>query len=333
MMITKILKFKILFLVIFFVSIIRCKKHCAYPVYSNMVSSFDGLNWSDKRDNFVNGYIVPSGLDSSYSYDTMLNQSRKILMQCKQLMKINTIRIAINAPTVLDGNYYKRWSAIINAAKLENIRVILACWERPAEKNGRVDNRFYEMWDTILTNYKDDDFVYFEPLNEPFGYSTNEWKNIASDWIYRYSSIPKNRILIGGSGYSEHIKNLACDKRFDSCLFSVHIYEWFAKINTEKQWQQLLRSRIDEQNAARTMITEFGVPMKTGIDYTNNNINDKNIVFFNGITSVIKEWNMGNIYWVGLRDNDDFSILERSNTNEITVTNNSGLQKIIDSYN
>ncbi len=80
------------------------------------------------------------------------------------------------------------------------------------------------------------------------------------------------------------------------------------------------------------VITEFGAPMQTSLHYADEVTKNRRVVFMRSSTEIIKNWNLGNIYWPGLRDGDDFSILMRDSANNLTITNNSGLNLIIESF-
>jgi hypothetical protein len=307
---------------------------CVKPGQSttpNGVNHLNGINWADERDNFVDHFIVPSGLDSTDTFAACYTKAHFYIRQFSQLMGVNSLRLGVNAPTILDGDYYARWQAILAAAKKENMNIILACWERPTEKDGKTDSRFFDMWDVLVRDYGGEGSVYFEPMNEPYGYTANQWTSVALSWLQRYSHLPRNRLLVAGWGYSEQVKELAKDKRFDGCLFSVHLYAWFSQANTEKAWYNEIEAKVGKANAYRTVLTEFGVPMKTGINYLSGS-SEKNSVFFRAITTVAHDWQLGSIYWPGLRDNDDYSILERRPDDSLRVTNETGLQLIRKSF-
>ena len=302
------------------------------PLPGGSARDFLGLNWSDPRDNFVDEMIVPSGLEAGLSRAQMRVQSINILSQFKSLTDANTIRVAINAPTVLDGDYWERWKGILDAAQDQNMKVIIGCWERPAENDGRADERFDEMWDKVILELKDSSSIYFEPLNEPFGYTTAGWKNFAAKWLDNYPDLPRGRVLIGGAGFSEYVDKVAKDERFDGCLFSQHLYAWWGKFKTEERWGSNLRSRIGEAYADRTVVTEFGTEMKTGIDFNGEICGDEKIAYLRGMSAQISKWNLGSVYWPGLRDGDAFSLLERDPGNVIGVSNPSGMQVVLQSF-
>lgn len=297
----------------------------------SVVGDYNGLNWADRRDNFVDGYIQPSGLDSGFTFQQFYNTSLPIIQQFKTLAQTNTIRLAINAPTVLKSDYYQRWKGLVAAALQLDVKVILACWERPLEKDGRADADFMIMWDKVIADYSNEPNVMFEPMNEPYGYSAPAWKELAHTWLQRYPALPRNRVLIGGTGYSEYLDGMACDSRFAGCLFSIHLYTWFAQAKTTEAWNEVLEQRIGKTQSGRVLITEFGAPMSTGIDYLQQHT-QADAIYLNALCRVIAGWDMGSIYWPGLRDFDTFSLLQRNTQNQLQVVNNSGLNLVLSSF-
>ena len=70
-------------------------------------------------------------------------------------------------------------------AARHGFKVILSYWEGDNAKDGRVDDQaaFDAMWDTVVAEYGKNPHVYFEPMNEPFGYTLDEWVSLASGWL------------------------------------------------------------------------------------------------------------------------------------------------------
>ncbi len=295
-------------------------------------SEFDGVNWADPRDNYVDGWIIPSGLNSNDTWNEIHNKSRVIFKEFKSLLGANTVRVGINPPTVLDGDWWERWIGIIKAAQDEEMKVIIGCWDQKSSKNGLVEARFKKMWKKVIARYGNSSFVYFEIFNEPFGYSKKDWKDKAAEWIGWFPDLPKGRIIVSGSGYSAYVIDVAEDSRFDDCLFSQHIYPWFGKFTTEDNWKQALRSRVGNAYKSRTIVTEYGAAMTTGMVYKAPVDGNKDKSFIFGISNQIRDWNMGSIYWPGLRDGDRFSLTKRNGT-KLTKTNETGVFQVFRSFN
>lgn len=295
---------------------------------------FKGVNWADPRDNFVDGVIVPSGLSTTDSYEEVIQKSRKVLSSFKNELGANTIRLGINPNTVLDDPlWWKSYRGIIETATTMNMKVVLACWESDSSRNGKIDDTeaFYNMWQKVINKYKHNELVYFEVFNEPHGYSVEELKTIYAEWLEKFSmKLDRNRVLLGGNGYSENVKTIGSDPRFEDCLLSLHIYSWWGRYKVPADWQNALKNAYGEY-AGRTILTEFGVPMTTGLEY-NGPINDREeIAFLQGITIQLRKDGISSIYWPGYRTGDFYSIMENAGSDsniDLYVTNGSGLSRL-----
>jgi hypothetical protein len=72
------MKIQILWAILVMVAFSECKKeqvHCLS--FRNVNNDLKGFNRADKRDNYVNRYIVPSGLDSTATYADMLKDQTR----------------------------------------------------------------------------------------------------------------------------------------------------------------------------------------------------------------------------------------------------------------
>jgi hypothetical protein len=100
------------------------------------------------------------------------------------------------------------------------MKVIFGYWE--ANKDGKVDdmNAWNTMWDKIISDYGSNGNVYFEPMNEPFGYSLNDWVSLCSSWLSRHSSTPRGRVLISGTGYNDNVTGVGAASALNGTLAS-----------------------------------------------------------------------------------------------------------------
>src|SRR5438132_5802497 len=99
-----------------------------------------GLNWADGRDNFVDGWVIPSGLTASDSYSTVAAKTDAILNGfSSQVSGVNTIRIPINPPSVAES-WWGSYTAAIDKATAKGWKVIIGCWEGASSKDGIIDN-------------------------------------------------------------------------------------------------------------------------------------------------------------------------------------------------
>lgn len=208
------------------------------------------------------------------------------------------------------------------------MRVIIACWGATSSQ-GTVSNLtdFWNMWQTVVNKYGSNGNVYFEIFNEPHGYSASAWTNLAAQWLSKFSSVPRGRVIVSGTGYDTSLSAVGGDSRLSGTLLTVHIYPgWHTNYTTENQWKQELVNDIAGYTS-RAMVDEFGAPMTTGINYNigENNINGNvNIAFMYGIPNQIRSLGIGAVYWPGLRSGDTYSMeqLNGSGTN-ISLSNSS----------
>lgn len=290
-----------------------------------------GVNWADGRDNFVDGWVIPSGLTASDDYNTVSAKANSILSAFQANMSgVNTVRLPINPPSVLEA-WWGRYTGAIDRATSKSMNVILACWEGASSRNGTIDNTttFWQMWDVVIAKYGGNSRVYFEVFNEPHGYSLSALTAIYAQFLSRYPNVSRGRILLGGTGYSENVTAIGADSRFSSCLLSLHNYAFWAT-RTTAQWEADWRSRFGSY-ASRTVVTEFGATMTSGKDYQNGPQSDNEIAYIVGSSNVFRNSKVASVYWPGLRDNDSYSIQRRggSGTNiTLSTTNSSGVFRI-----
>lgn len=155
------------------------------------------------------------------------------------------------------------------------------------------------MWNTITAQYGSNSLVYFEPMNEPHGYSASEWINLAASWINARSSIPRGRILVGGTGYSQDVRPVCADSRLSGTLLSYHHYAFFYGTKDYNGWVQSFRERLGNC-AWRSVLTEFGAPMDNGLNYNNASSTDNFVRYLRADTDSLRALNMGSVYWPAL---------------------------------
>jgi endoglucanase len=286
-----------------------------------------GVNWADGRDNFVDGWVIPSGLTASDNYSTVQSKA-DIVLAAFQDAGANTIRLPINPPSVLES-WWGPYSGATDKALSRGMKVIICCWESNSSRNGLVDDlaQFWDMWQVVVNKYGGNANVYFEVFNEPHGYSLTDLNNLYADWLNHYPSVPKGRILLGGAGYCQNVIGVGSDSRFAGTLLSHHDYTWFAgDIFTPAGWENRLKNNVGSY-ASRTVVTEFGIPLTTGKSYTSPANGDKEIAYLQGLTSGFKNLGIASVYWPGLRDGDSYSLFT-FNGSSMTLTNSSGLSRI-----
>jgi hypothetical protein len=294
---------------------------------SAATNSFRGVNWADARDNYVDGWVIPSGLTASDSYATVKSKADGILTGFQNLVGANTVRLPIN-PQSVNSAWWNAYKGTVDSALAHGMRVILSYWE--ANHDGFVDDTaaWNTMWDTVVAGYGSNANVYFEPMNEPFGYSLNNWVSLCSGWLSRHSSVPRGRVLISGTGYNDNVTGVGASSALSGTLLSLHFYGFWASYTTRSAWTADLTPRIGSY-ASRTVIDEAGAPMTTGLTYTGGQNQDGNVFtsYFAATTDYTRSQQMGVVYWPGLRSGDTYSLTRQSGTG-LAVNNASGVAQL-----
>jgi len=300
------------------------------PAVTAASADFKGVNWADIRDNFADDELVLSGTTATDTYATIQTKANTILTAF-QNTGANTVRLPINSATVLQS-WWKEYKAAIDKASELGMKVVLAYWEGASSKDGRVDNTFsfWKMWDTVTTTYKTKGNIYFEVFNEPHGYSLADLNSLYTQFLSRYPTLPKARIILDGAGYATDVNGVGADSRFDSCLLSFHFYTWFdGDKKTTADWEQTIHSL---NHPERTIVTEFGVPMTSDKNYLSAPGTDREVTYLQGMTNAMHDLNIGGIYWPGFRTNDSYSMFVLSGSS-IAASNISGLSRLRYAWN
>ena len=290
-----------------------------------------GVNWADARDNFVDGWVIPSGLEAGDDYTAVAAKSAKIYEGIiASLPGVNAIRLPVNPPSIKE-RWWDAYQATVDQALAKKLKVILCCWESSKAKDGMIDDMdyFWEMWTVILNKYGQQNDVYVEVINEPYGYSLEQLGTIYEQFLLKFPNLARNRILLSGTGYAEDVNGIGADTRFKDCLLALHNYA-FWNTRTQSDWESNWRMRYGAY-ASRTIVTEFGAGMTNGKDYTGAVGNDNEIAYFIGSTNVFRNSNLSSIYWPGIRDGDSYSMLTRNGTGsaiKLSVTNSSGMKRL-----
>ncbi|MDQ1293070.1 MAG: hypothetical protein QG608_951 [Actinomycetota bacterium] len=294
---------------------------------SAATDSFRGVNWADARDNYVDGWVIPSGLTASDTYATVTTKSNGILAGFRDRLGANTVRLPIN-PQSVNSSWWNAYRGTIDSALNGGMKVILSYWEADNRKDGFVDDdaAWNTMWDTVTRDYGAKTSVYFEPMNEPFGYSLTNWVALCSNWMSRHSSIPRGRVVVSGTGYNDDVTGVGAAGALDGTLLSLHFYGFWASSTTRAEWTENLRKRIGT-HASRTIIDEAGSPMTTGLTYTGKQDGNQFTSYFAALTDFARSNRMGVVYWPGLRTGDTYSITRQSGDG-LAVTNASGVTQL-----
>ena len=301
-----------------------------------VTSQFRGVNWADKRDNFVSDVLVLSGLSLSDNYESASVVAERVIGQFQDLMGTNSVRMPVNEPTIL--NAFDMYSGALDVA-LKHGRLVMGYWG-PSQPSGpkNMDN-WWKMWARLVEKYGDHPNAYFEIFNEPHMYSKNDLRNLYATWLEKFPNVPRDHILLDGSGMAQNVPDIADDPRFEGCLFAVHEYTfWNMSINTEQGWKNSFKGKVGKY-IDRTVCTEWGGAMapgdKAGVHYETMDYNSTPTNYFmayiRGMSDQLREWEMGSFYWPGLRDGDWYSMTKRSGEGaniKLEIVNQSGLDRM-----
>ena len=290
-------------------------------------NAFRGVNWADARDNYVDGWVIPTGLTAADSYATVRSKADGILTGFQQQIGATTVRLPIN-PQSVNSDWWARYKGTVDSALAHGMKVILSYWE--ANKDGYVDDAtaWNTMWDTVTADYGSNAAVYFEPMNEPFGYSLSAWVSLCSTWLARHSTIPRARIVISGTGYNDNVTGVGAATALSGTVLSLHFYGFWNSYTTRAAWTADLSNRLGSYSS-RTIIDEAGSPMTTGLLYTGAANQDGNVFtsYLAATTDLTRARGMGIVYWPGLRSGDTYSLTRQSGTG-LAVNNASGVAQL-----
>ncbi|MFG3257441.1 glycoside hydrolase family 5 protein [Streptomyces sp. NPDC048172] len=264
---------------------------------------FQGVNWARPGDNFADEPLVLEGLDAADDYDTVRAKADAVYGGFQET-GVNTVRLPVNTKSV-GTPWWDAYTGAIDAATAKGLKVVLSYWEDGASSDGRITDTaaFDSMWDTVADKYADDDHVYFEPMNEPHGYSATEWADLAATWITDRPRIPKDRIFISGTGYNDEVKSVCADSRLDGTYLSLHHYAFGKEAKDYDGWVADLKNGIGDC-ASRTVLDEFGAPMDdepdTGFDYNDADSGENFVRYLRADTDTVRDLGMGAIYWPAL---------------------------------
>ncbi|MEU8001840.1 RICIN domain-containing protein [Catellatospora sp. NPDC049111] len=305
---------------------------------SAATSQFRGMNWAVLGDNFSTGTLVVQGLSQSDSNATVRAKANALYDDMAATMGVNTVRLPINTHTVANTTWWNAYRGAIDAATARGFKVILAYWEDGAASGGRITNlaAWNTMWSSVTSTYGSNSSVYFEPMNEPHGYTSAEWRDVAANWLsYHYSAAP-GRVLIGGTGYSQDLRDVCNDSRFNATLLSFHHYAFFYSAMTYDAFRSHIQTRLGNC-ASRAVATEFGGPMSTGLNYGDAGSTDNFVRHIRAMAQVMRDNQMGGTYWPALGGKpgtigyDWYSMFALSGSGtdlNLTVRNASGANRI-----
>jgi hypothetical protein len=301
-------------------------------------SQFHGVNWADPDDNFITGPNVPVGLSTSDDYATTYAKSTAILKGFQSL-GANTVRMGFNAATT-SGSWWGSYTAALDAASALGMNVIVAPWLQSGTVSDTTS--FYQMWDTMINKYGGNSHFYFDIMNEPYAYSATDLTNFEAAWLARYPSLPRGHVIVPGLYSDQSLCAVGADSRLAGTLLSIHIYGMFGDSHTtEAAWVSDFEGNLCGYQS-RAVLTEFGVPMNTGVNYNGPKDGTNDLSYLYAITDTVRSLGIGSVLWTGVKqatqtsgpgpcENASCAItsLNGSGTNlSLSVTNQSGLDRL-----
>ena len=302
-------------------------------------NQFRGVNWADQRDNFVRDKLVLTGMSKTETYESASIIADKVISQFQELLGTNSVRVPVNEPTILEG--WDAYTGIIDKG-LTKGRMILCYWG-PAGGAGPANmDRFWSMWKKLVERYGDNPNAYFEVFNEPIMYSKDQIRNLYATWLEKFPNVPRNHVILDGTGFAQNIADIADDHRFDECFLAVHIYSMWGFYTSEEKWMEVFKNQVGKY-ADRTICTEWGGAMSPGtkngeyFDYQDYNKSSTNyfMAYIRGTTEQLRQWNMGSFYWAGLKEGDWYSMTKKTGTGsniKLEIVNQSGVDRMQHSW-
>ncbi|MEV7392989.1 cellulase family glycosylhydrolase [Streptomyces sp. NPDC091215] len=289
-------------------------------------NQFKGVNWADARDNYNTGWVIPDGLAASDSYSQVYSVADKYIKAFQSNLGANTVRLPINPPSV-SQSWWSAYRGAIDAALADGMKVVISAWTEKTSVGTVTDMTAWKaMWSTVVGAYGSNGNVYFEPLNEPYGYSLSQWVSVCSSWLSQFSSVPRSRVVISGTGYNDNVTGVGASSALNGTLLSLHYYGYWNSYTKESSWVSDLKNRIGGYTG-RTIIDEFGAPMTTGTNYLTGHDNGQFQSYLAAVTDTARSDGMGSVYWPALRTGDSYS-LQAHNGSGLSDTNSSGVTQV-----
>jgi hypothetical protein len=258
-------------------------------------NQFHGVNWADPNDNFVTGDLIPVGLADTDNYSTTYAKATSILKGF-QALGANTVRMPFNHTTVTDA-WWNSYTAAIDAALALGMKVVLAPWLQ----NGVIGSTFYSDWNIVINKYNSNSNVYFDIMNEPWGYSATDEDNLAATWVADYPQVARGRIIVPGAYSDQNLCTVGADSRLSGTLLSIHDYTLGGETHpTEAGWVTSFENNICGYES-RAVLTEFGVPMNTGVNYDGDRDGTNDVSYLYALTDTVRSQGMGSILWAGVK--------------------------------
>ncbi len=265
-------------------------------------SQFHGVHWSRLGDNFTPDRLVLQGLSAGDDYNTMRSKADSVFTAFQNDLGANTVRLPMNPATAQWDAYY----GVIDSALGHGFRVVLTYWAQDGTNMVPTSllPAWNQMWDTVSLHYQGNPLVYFDPINEPIGFTTPQWLDFAAAFIARENSngIPSSRLFVEGAqadggGWGTDLRPLCNDSRFSGVYLAMHRYAFPYGSRTYTDWVNDITTYMGNCSS-RTVIEEFGASADTNVDFdaAPTATSDKEVAYLRAITDVARQYHLGSIW-------------------------------------
>ncbi|HZQ48572.1 MAG TPA: RICIN domain-containing protein, partial [Verrucomicrobiae bacterium] len=262
-------------------------------------TTFHGFNWSD-YNKFPD---LLAGITITDTYSSVESKTSMVLSRFANV-GANCIRISFMPQTVL-GTWWPTFRGTIDEATSMGMKVIFVA----SNNNGKAFDltTFWQTWDMVVTSYNGNSNVYFEILNEPYGYSTGAWMGIVTNWLNRYPTVAHGGVFVGGSGYDADVPAVASSPAVNDCLFSVHDYGFWNSYTNDAAYYNHLSCEIGSY-AGSTVLTEYGYIMSPNINYAAGDQHNTGIESVIGFCNYCYSNHLGSLYYTGLAETTGYTM-------------------------
>lgn len=252
-----------------------------------------GGNWADVQADII-GMHYWTGITKTTTLAQATNVTDQVVKDFTSA-GINFVRVAVNPNTVISN--WPVTQACINELVAKGMNVDIGCWYCDIAGNNTITNMtlWENMWKTIDGVYKNNNSVYYEPINEPAGYSLSGLESVYLTYL-GFITKSQNHILLDGTGYAADVTGIGAYSSFNNCLLSLHIYPGWGGCVSESDYESYLSTHVGSYSG-RTIITEVGATTVSGKNYTQANNTDNEISCIRGVCAKCRSWGMGFTYW------------------------------------
>lgn len=271
----------------------------ALPVNTAFVR---GGNWGQDANQAPDKILYLAGITSSTTPAQAI-QIADMIANDYHSVGLNYIRYAFDPPDVTNNAAWAVTTNCINELLADGLMVNLVCYACN-HTNHKIDNMttFWSAWSSMNNLYGSNTGIYtniyFEPVNEPTGYTSSGLSNNAYYPFLHNHGITKvqDHIILDCSppGGNYPVMKIGNMTAFKQCLLCVHDYDSGGDTSylqwTNQMYQYCPGYRL------RTIMNEFGATTDTGSDFLNSSSGQSNVTFVTALCDLTAAWPMG-IAW------------------------------------